>query len=138
MSAYRSLNSFYKLPLLTVSGVAVISGCTSQSAQVSHLRITNNGSLAINDLIVLFPQDSIEFGDIPAGTTTEYKDVPNGALRYAAYKFEVDGQIITQPVIDWIGESPMSGELFTYTIDFDPNRANTGDRVRLIDVKNDD
>jgi hypothetical protein len=37
-----------------------------------------------------------------------------------------------------VGESPMKGTLFTYTIDFDPKRENTGDRVRLIDVKKDD
>lgn len=105
---------------------------------MSRLRIANNGSLAINNLVVIFPEDSIEFGDVPAGTTTEYKDVPNGIFRYAAYKFELDGQIITQSVIDWVGESPVSGKMFTYIIDFDPNRANTGDRVRLIEVKNND
>ena len=105
---------------------------------MSRLRITNSGSIDIAKLVILFPQDRIEFGDVPAGTTTVYKDVPNGVFAYAAYEFEVDDEIITQPVIDWMGESPMSGTLFTYTIDFDPNRANTGDTIRSIDVKNDD
>jgi hypothetical protein len=134
---YRSLNSLYRLLLLTIVGIA-LSGCTAQPTQVSRLRVTNNGSLAIDNLIVRFPEDSIEFGDVPAGTTTEYKDVPNGVFSYAAYNFKVDDHIMTQPVIDWVGESPMTGKLFTYTIDFDPNRINTGDIVRLIDVKNDD
>jgi hypothetical protein len=123
------------LLLIAILG-SMISGC--QSKQVSRLRVTNNGSLAINSLVVIFPQDRVEFGDVPAGTTTEYRDVPNGVLAYAAYEFEVDGEVATQPVIDWVGESPISGTLFTYTLDFDPNHIDSGNRVRLIEVKNDD
>ena len=116
-----------------LAALMVLSGCNLQSAEVPRLRITNNGSVPINNLVVIFPQDRIEFGNIPAGTTTDYKDVPNGVFSYAAYQFDVDGETITQPVIDWVGESPMSGILFTYTIDFDP-----GARIQLIHVKNDD
>ncbi len=124
-------------PFAALLGI-ILSSCTSQSAEVPRLRVTNNGSVLIEDLVVLFPEDSIAFGDVPAGTTTDYKGVPDGVFSYAAYQFVVDGQVVTQPVIDWIGESPMSGMLFTYTIDFDPSRENTGDIVRLIDVRNDD
>ena len=42
---------------------------------------------------------------------------------YAAYQFEIDGEVITQPVIDWVSASPMRGILFTDTIDFDPDSA---------------
>jgi hypothetical protein len=137
MLIYRSRQSFWITLLLIVLNAA-LSSCTSQSAHVSQLRIVNSGSYAINNLTVRFPEDRIAFGDVPAGATTEYEDVPNDIFRYAAYEFEIDGEVITQPVIDWMGENPMNGKLFTYTIDFDPNRTNTGDIVRLIDVKNDD
>jgi hypothetical protein len=137
MLTYRSRQSVWIMLLLLVLNTT-LGGCTSQSAQVSQLRIVNSGSYAINNLTVRFPEDRISFGDIPTGETTEYKDVPNGVFRYAAYEYELDGQIITQPVIDWMGENPRSRKLFTYTIDFDPNRTNTIDRVRLNDVKNDD
>ena len=138
MSKYHHRPLVRKVFLLTALWGIVLSGCSSPSTEVPRLRIMNNGSVPINNLVVLFPEDSIEFGDVPAGTTTEYEDVPNGVFSYAAYQFEVDGQVVTQPVVDWVGESPMSGILFTYTIDFDPTRANTADRIRLIDVKNDD
>src|SRR5438552_4034210 len=128
----------YKTLLPALLLAMFLSGCASQSTPMSRLRITNSGSIEIAKLVILFPQDRIEFGDVPARTTIEYKDEPNGVFAYAAYEFEVDGEIITQSVIDWMGESPMRGTLFTYTIDFDPNRANTGDTIRLIDVKNDD
>jgi len=138
MSNHQPRNLVFKVFLLTALLGIFLSGCNSQSAQVSHLRVTNDGSITINNLVVRFPQDRIEFGSVPAGTTTEYKGVPNGVFAYAAYEFDVEGEIFTQPVTDWVGESPMSGILFTYTIDFDPNRTNTGDRIRLIEVKNDD
>jgi hypothetical protein len=116
---------------------ALVSGCASQTAQGSRLRITNSGSLPIDNLLVIFPGDRIRFGDISAGTTTEYKDLPNGVLKYAAYEFEIDGQTAHQAVIDWVGESPMPGSLFTYTIDFDPSRKKTGAIIRLVNVKTD-
>jgi hypothetical protein len=127
-----------QITLLFIVLNIALSGCSSQSGQVSQLRITNNGAYTINNLTVLFPEDRITFGDVSAGTTTEYKDAPKGVFHYAAYVFKINGEIVTQPVIDWIGEKPISGKLFTYTIDFDPNRTNTGDRVRLINIKIDD
>ncbi len=127
-------NLVRKVFLLTALLGIISSGCNLRSAEVPRLRITNTGSVPIKNLVVLFPEESIEFGDLPAGTTTEYKDVPNGVFSYAAYQFEVDDEVITQPVIDWIGESPMKGTLFTYVIDFDPD----GARMQLIEVRNDD
>ena len=134
MSNYHHINFVCKVLLLTAVLGALLSGCNSRATDTPRLRIKNNGSVPVNNLVVLFPEDSIKFGTIAAGTTTEYKDVPNGVFSYAAYQFEIDGEVITQPVIDWVGESPMNGTLFTYIIDFDPN----GARIQLIEVKNDD
>lgn len=127
----------WKVVLLTALFGIIWSACSSRSSDLPRLRITNRGTLPINNLVVLFPEESIAFGDVPAGATTEYEDVPKGVFSYAAYEFEVDGQVVAQPVIDWIGESPMSGKLFTYTLDFDPARVNTGDSIRLLDVQTD-
>lgn len=138
MTKDHLINLIRKVFLLTALLGFVMSSCNSQSDDVPQLRITNNGSIPINNLVVMFPEDRVEFGNIPTGATTEYKDVPKGVFSYAAYQFEVNGEVITQPVIDWVGENPMSGILFTYTVDFDPNRASQGDRVQLLKVKNDD
>jgi hypothetical protein len=127
-------NLVWKVFLLTALLGIVSSGCNLRLAEVPRLRITNNGSVPINNLVVLFPEENIEFGNISPGTTTEYKDVPKGVFSYAAYQFEVDGEVITQPVIDWVGESPMNGTLFTYVIDFDPD----GARMQVIEVRKDD
>jgi hypothetical protein len=102
-----------------------------------RLRISNQGQASIQGLHVLFPEDEIEFGDVPAGATTAYADVPNGIYAYAAYRFIVDGEEITQPVIDWVGEEPMDGEFFTYTIAYDPAGPPI-QKIQLLEVTQDE
>ena len=84
-----------------------------------------------------FPADDIVFGDISPNETTEYKEVPNGVFRYAAYTFEADGPVDGQAVIDWIGEGPLDGSHFTYALDFDPSRVNQNETIRLLKVTTD-
>jgi len=104
---------------------------------IQHLRITNSGTTAVENLVILFPEDEVIFGDIPAGTTTEYQDVPNGVYGYAAYRHGLDGEMMVQSVTDWVGEVPLEGSSFTYTINFNPNRRQ-GLMVQLKEVTKDE
>ena len=107
-------------------------------SQFQRLRITNQSALTLHDLVVRFPDERIEFGDVPGGTTTEYRDVPQGVYRYAAYDVEVNGQKYQQPVVDWMGETPMQGEVFTYLIEADPSQWQTqGQVIQLVQVSTD-
>ncbi len=133
----RRSNKMVQFVILLAALSAVIASCSPASTRTPGLRITNSGSTPILDLIVLFPEDRVVFGDIPAGGTTDYQDVPNGVYAYAAYQFEIDGRTITQPVIDWVGEVPLEGQRFTYTIDADTSRPEL-QIVRLISVTQDD
>jgi len=102
------------------------------------LRIINQSNILLHNLVVVFPDERIEFGDVPGGTTTEYRDVPQGVYRYAAYYVEVNGQSYEQPVVDWVGETPMQGENFTYIIDVDPARwQKEGQVIQLVKVSTD-
>lgn len=132
-----------------LSGLLCLAGCGWLNPETSpvwtplhpgaapRLRIANVGSTPILRLTVLFPEDRISFGDIPVGATTQYKEVPNGVYRYAAYSLGIDGAIVTQPVIDWVGEQPMGGNAFTYALDVDPRRPQFG-VVQLVSVTRDD
>jgi hypothetical protein len=124
------------ISLVVISFIAGAVGCTEVAPDVSRLRIRNGGSFPATKLTVLFPMDQIDFGDVAPGATTAYRPVPNGVYRYAAYRLEVDGQIVTQPVIDWVGEVPMDGTAFTYTIALDPSRPRL-QIVQLIGVTED-
>jgi hypothetical protein len=106
--------------------------------QSQRLRITNQSAVPLHNLVVIFPDERIEFGDVPAGATTEYQAFSHGIYRYAAYNAEVDGQKYEQPVIDWVGEAPMQGNAFTYILAADPSRWKTeGQVIRLVKVTED-
>jgi len=103
---------------------------------VRQLRISNTGSVDMENLVVLFPEDRIDFGAIPAGQTTEYQPVPNGVYSYAAYELTVNGEKVDLPVIDWVGAEPMPGETFTYVLELDPE-AGRWEMLQVVEVKTD-
>ncbi len=104
-------------------------------AQQQQLRIINQSDIPLQNLIVIFPEERIEFGDVPARETTGYRPAPRGVYPYAAYHVELNGQAYAQPVIDWVGESPMPGDAFTYILDADPSRWEAeGWVIRLVEV----
>ena len=106
--------------------------------QPQRLRIINQGTIPLYDMVVIFPDERIKFGDVPAGATTGYQTFSRGVYRYAAYNVEVEGQKYKQPVVDWIGEAPMQGEAFTYVVETDPRRWTTeGQVIRLVKVVED-
>ncbi len=94
----------------------------SNVSPLQKLRIINQSNIHIQNLVVVFPDERIAFGDVSGVASTNYRDVPQGVYRYAAYTFEVNGQKYDQPVVDWVGETPMQGEKFTFIIDVDPAR----------------
>ena len=122
------------VPTLT----ATPAGGLATTSPMQKLRIINQSDIALHNMVVRFPDERIEFGDIPGGTTTDYRDVPQGVYRYAAYDVEVNGQSYQQPVVDWVGETPMPGENFTYIIEVDPARWQTeGQVIQLVQVSTD-
>jgi hypothetical protein len=121
--------------VLLAAAVSVMGCAATSPSPTSRVRVANGGSAAIQQLTLLFPKDEIFFGDVAAGATTSYRDVPGGVCRYAAFRFAIGGTIVTQPVIDWVGEEPMDGNAFTYAIDADANRLPV---IRLVSVTRDE
>jgi len=133
-STLQKTPSSSSIPTIT----AAPAGSLSTTLPMQKLRIINQSNILLHNLVVVFPDERIEFGDVPGGTTTEYRDVPQGVYRYAAYYVEVNGQSYEQPVVDWVGETPMQGENFTYIIDVDPARwQKEGQVIQLVKVSTD-
>jgi hypothetical protein len=125
----RILCLFLLLLPRTLSGCAAsptVSDATP-SAQVTRnvspthvrLRITKTSATPLDQLIVLFPNEQIDFGPVAAGATTEYQPVQGGVYRYAAYRITFDNQTVTQGVSDGLGEKPLVGNVFTYVLSVD-------------------
>lgn len=106
------------LPLVMLLS-AVLIGCTLVPSG-QRLRLKNDSTAAIENLTVIFPQERVAFGTLAPNTMSEYKTFANGVYGYAAYEYTLNGETITQPVIDWVGEKPMDGSAFTYTLRFHP------------------
>src|SRR5690606_17735337 len=91
--------------LLVVGMLFAISACNTidppsqEPSDVQQLRISNIGSEDIQDLTVVFPGNTpaevvrINFGNVAAGETTEYQEVPGGVYRYAAYEYTLNDEI---------------------------------------------
>jgi len=99
--------------------LALVLGLAGCGPEAQMLRVANHSGWNISRLVVLFPDERIDFGAIPAGATSEYKPVPHGVYSYAAYEVELDGRTYRRPVMDWVGEKPMVGLAFTYVVDVD-------------------
>jgi hypothetical protein len=130
---------FYPTDLHTPTPAAAPSP-THPSPQ--RLRVHNAGTTVIIGLVVGFavdsrPVDHIAFGDIAPGATTDYQTVPNGVLEYAAYGFQMDGRETDQAVTDFIGEQPLPGMDFTYSVDYDVGRWSQHEAIRLLGVTTD-
>lgn len=122
------------------------SGCAGSSPQPASptptgtaapsLRLVNSGSLSLSGLVVIFPDERVPFGDVAAGATTTYRSFNRGVYRYAAYQARLGDRTVTQPVIDWVGEEPMRGEAFTYTIEASEGPP-YGVQIRLVSATRD-
>jgi hypothetical protein len=128
------MRTFGRRDVASMFAAAAIAACTS-SARPSRLRVTNAASVPVRKLTVCFPEDTVEFGDVAAGATSEYRSVPHGVFAYAAYRAEIGGKPVAQDVVDWVGEDPLAGNSFTYTIDAG---ADADRPLRLVDVKRDE
>jgi hypothetical protein len=136
---------------LLILVVLVLTGCSATAPtpiptpthlSPQRLRVHNAGPIEIKGLVVGFagvglPVDRIAYGDIAPGATTDYQNVPNGVLAYAAYTFQMAGRETDQAVMDFIGEQPLPGNNFTYSVDYDPSRWSKNEAIRLLGVTTD-
>lgn len=104
------------LPLVGCSTSVPTAASPLSATQLPTLRVTNSGLRSIEGLVVVFPDERVVFGDVAPGATTTYQAVSKGVYRYAAYEHLVGARTVNQPTIDWVGEVPMPGEAFTYSI----------------------
>ena len=126
-----------RLPnVITIAMLLALQACSGPSTPAPQLRVINGGKEPIQSLTVVFPDSEVEFGDIPAGSTTSYKVVPRGVYAYAAYRYKIGRVDVTQPVRDFVGASPMGRARFSYRLEFDSSRTPRG-VISLVEVTND-
>jgi len=127
---------FYILILICV-GALLLTDCQPEAGVTSpgaRLRVTNSGDAPVKGLVVIFPDERIVFGDVQPGETTGFQAAPGGVYNYAAYSYLHNGEEVTQPVLDWVGETGKTSGDFTYVIRYDPDEAHIM-RISLVEIQ---
>ena len=96
-----------------------MASCTTSGRQLQRFRITNTSPVAIEQAIVLFPNERLVFGPLGPHSTSPYQNVEQGVYRDASYEIMMNGQTLQLPVIDWSGEEALQGQTFTSYLTFD-------------------
>ena len=109
-------------------------GCAPPADEVPQLRVVNVGTQDIENLTIVFPSHTVEFGDVPSRSTTSYAASPGGVYGYSAFRFDLGGENRLQPVIDWVGAEPRQGTRFTYWLELMPG---SPPGIRIADVTTD-
>ena len=123
---------------LATTAVLALFACTPPSAPqsvsepsvaISRVRVVNDSATDLSGLRLLFPKDDVEIGEVAAGAASGYVTVPRGVYGYSAFSVLRDGEQVIQPVIDFVGESPLPIDDYTYVLGVD----NEG-RIELLTV----
>jgi hypothetical protein len=119
------------LALCSCAQAGVAPPVSETGSSVSRIRVVNESSEELRDLELLFPQEEVAVGDVAAGAASDYVEVPQGVYNYSAFRFLRDGKSVVQPVIDFVGESPLPIDDYTYLIGVDSERR---DQLELLTV----
>lgn len=80
-----------------------------------QFRVENRSLVPFDEVLVVFPQDSVSYGRVGAGATSGYRDVAR-AYRYAYVELRVGALKSVQQPIDYVGESLLQPGRYTYVI----------------------
>lgn len=106
----------FALVLLTA-----LAACGVTSPGTVRLRVANASQWNFEQVLVGFPEESLDYGSIPAGGASEYR-VARKAYRYGRIEVRAGGTPMEMQPIDHVGEAPLSPGSYTYRIAIDTLR----------------
>lgn len=119
------------LALCSCAQPGIVPSVSEPSSAASRIRVVNDSANELRDLHLLFPQEEVAIGDVAPGSASGYVEVPQGVYNYSAFRFLRGGESVVQPVIDFVGETPLPVDDYTYLLGVDEDR---GDQLELLTV----
>jgi hypothetical protein len=94
-----------------------LSACPAptESSVGVNIRVANESSFAFSDVDVVFPQDSVDYGTVPAHGASEYRRVTQ-AYSYALIIVQVGGEELRLQPVDYVGEAALAAGRYTYAL----------------------
>ena len=81
------------------------------------IRVANQGDVALGKVIVKFPSQTVNYGNVSPGKATAYRKVGK-AYRYAFIETTVDGKKKRIQPIDYLGERLLVAGKYTYALKY--------------------
>ena len=108
-------HSFRPLPAL--AALLVFAGCPAPTEPPGgvNIRVANESSFPFSDVDVVFPQDSVDYGTVPAHGASEYRRVTQ-AYSYALIIVQVGGEELRLQPVDYVGETALTAGRYTYAL----------------------
>ncbi|HEU0013099.1 MAG TPA: hypothetical protein VFQ45_05420 [Longimicrobium sp.] len=100
-----------------LAGLLVLVGacCGFEPEQDVRFRLRNASPYELKDVAVGFPDEMVAYGTLAPGAVTEYRTVAR-AYRYAYVEATIDGQLVVQQPIDYVGEEYVEPGSYTFVI----------------------
>lgn len=122
------------VPLITVLlCTAILISCDGllKSEEELKIRLNNVSEFNMDSVLVIFPEDEINYGNLLAGKSSEYRMV-NKAYRYAYIQVKINGGLCVLQPIDYMGESLLKPGNYTYILNaFDAGTDEGSESPRL-------
>ena len=80
-----------------------------------RIRIANLSSFPFERVDVVFPENEVSYGAIPAHGLSDYHDVSE-AYRYAYIEVQIAGEELVIQPIDYVGENTLGPGKYTYAL----------------------
>ena len=80
-----------------------------------RIRIANLTSFPFERVDVVFPENDVSYGAIPAHGLSDYRDVAT-AYRYAYIEVQIAGEELRIQPIDYVGENALGAGKYTYAL----------------------
>jgi hypothetical protein len=84
-----------------------------------QVRVANLSDVDLERVVVKFPSQEEDYGRIPAGGRTEYREIGE-AYRYAHVVAGIDGRTVELQPMDYVGEKPIAPGNYTYELSYNP------------------
>ena len=115
--------------LILILTIATLITCSSDDnnkvPSELKIRLSNISQFDFQNIIVNTSTGNVEFEDINAGQSTEYK-IFKTAYRYAFVELVIDEKIYTLQPLDYVGETPLKNGKYTYQINANDSQSQHG------------
>ena len=115
--------------LILILTIATFVSCSSdynkEVPSELKIRLSNISQFDFQNIVVNTSTGNVEFEDINAGQSTEYK-IFKTAYRYAFVELVIDEKIYTLQPLDYVGETPLKNGKYTYQINANDSQSQHG------------